>query len=114
MALRKDEPAEMELEAAIDLRPWQLQEVRRMLAEILPGVVAWAYGSRVKGTARRTSDLDLVVFVEPGDARVEAFREELEESDLPFVVDVHVWHDLPAEWRAGIERDKFVVMSLHG
>lgn len=101
----------MELGKEIDLRPEQLQEVRRLLAEILPGVRVWAHGSRVLGTARRTSDLDLLVFVSAGDRRVYELREAFEESDLPFIVDVHVWDEIPEGWRDGIQLGKFELAS---
>lgn len=101
----------MELRTKIDLGPEQLEEVRRILAETGPGVLVWAHGSRTKGTARRTSDLDLIVFVEAGDRSLHALREAFEESDLPFIVDVHAWDEIPAEWRARIELGKVELVS---
>ena len=69
-----------------------LERVRRHL----PGVAVWAHGSRVRGGARLYSDVDLVVFAGPAQAQaIAALREDLEESNLPFVVDVCRWDDLP-------------------
>jgi predicted nucleotidyltransferase len=65
----------------------------------------------VNGTARRTSDLDLLAFVEVGDRRVDELREAFVESDLPFIVDVYVWDESPAGWRDGIELGKFELVS---
>jgi len=45
----------------IDLAPEQLAEVRKILSETVPEYRAVAYGSRVRGTNRRFSDLDLAV-----------------------------------------------------
>jgi type I restriction enzyme S subunit len=101
----------MEPGAELDLPTEQLPEVRRLLSEILPGVRIWAHGSRVRGTARRASDLDLLLFIGRADPRLYELREAFEESDLPFIVDVHVWDEIPAEWREGIERAKVELVS---
>lgn len=80
-------------------------ELLRLIARHLPGVVVWAFGSRVAGSARRYSDLDLVAFTTPEQAgRVQELREALEESSVPFIVDLHVWDELPETFRTEIER----------
>ena len=48
----------------------------------------FAYGSRVKGTARQLSDLDLCYQENLSDALVFQIEEEFKESDLPFVVEL--------------------------
>ena len=45
----------------LDLPENQLQLVRGILQEIAPDREVWAFGSRVKGTAKPYSDLDLVI-----------------------------------------------------
>jgi len=52
-----------------------------------------------------------VVFAERGDGRVFSLQEAFEECDLPFIVDVHVWDEIPADWRDGIELGKFELVS---
>lgn len=48
----------------------------------------YAFGSRVKGTHRKFSDLDLC-FVEPIPIAIQGeIREDFEESNLPFKVDL--------------------------
>lgn len=47
------------------LSPEQQKIVLDLLQLHLPGVVVWAYGSRMRGTANAKSDLDLVVFAGP-------------------------------------------------
>lgn len=77
--------------ASIALAPSELDIVKRILRENLAtGVTVLAFGSRVRGTHRATSDLDLAISSEvPLDM---ATRSKLEfgfsESDLPFRVDV--------------------------
>jgi uncharacterized protein len=48
----------------------------------------FAYGSRVKGTARKLSDLDLCYQDNLSDALVFQIEEEFKESDLPFLVEL--------------------------
>ena len=48
----------------------------------------YAYGSRVKGTARKFSDLDLCYQANIPSYKVVAIEAELEESDLPFRVEL--------------------------
>jgi predicted nucleotidyltransferase len=74
----------------IDLAPGHLAEVRRILAEQLPGVTVLAFGSRVRGTAHPASDLDLALCAAAPlpVSRLEALRDAFAASDLPFLVDV--------------------------
>ena len=90
--------------AAIDLAPEHREIVLALLRKHLPGAAAWAYGSRAQWTAKPHSDLDLAVFPAPRRARAVAdLREAFEESNLPFRVDLFVWDEIPAEFRARIE-----------
>lgn len=74
----------------LDLHPDHRAEVRRILAERVPGAKAWAFGSRVKGTARRFSDLDLAIDAgtELDLATLADLRHAFQESDLPMSVDL--------------------------
>lgn len=88
---------------AIDISPAERKELLALLKRYIPGVVVWAFGSRVQWTARPDSDLDLVVFSKPAQqALVSALKEALEESSLPFRVDVLVWDELPESFRQNI------------
>jgi predicted nucleotidyltransferase len=61
----------------------------QLLQQFLPAVGFWAFGSRVKTKARPSSDLDLVLFADPSQRpQVFALQEALEESNLPFKVDL--------------------------
>ena len=74
----------------LDLHPDHRAEVRRILAEQVPGAKAWVFGSRVKGTARRFSDLDLAIDAgaELDLATLAELRHAFQESDLPISVDL--------------------------
>lgn len=102
----------MGLKQQIELSAKQMQELKHLLQEYLPGVEVWAFGSRVKGTAHPVSDLDIVIFA--GDncrIAVEELREALQQSDLPFRVDMHVWDDLPETYRETIREQPTVRIS---
>ncbi len=75
----------------IDLQPADRAILRDVLDTCLPaGVRVWAFGSRVTGSARRYSDLDLAVEADqkvPFDV-LSRLAEALSESDLTIKVDV--------------------------
>ena len=100
----------MGVSKTIDMNPKARRTVKELLQRYLPGVTVWAYGSRVKWTARPDSDLDLVVFVgkeQRGD--VADLREAFEESNLPFRVDVFIWDEVPEKFRREILEGYVVV-----
>ena len=100
--------------ASIDLALSHQHLLQKLLMQWVPGVAVWAYGSRIQGTARRYSDLDLVVFTPPEQThQFWALKEALDESDLPFLVDLHRWHALPESFRRVI-RDNHVVVQASG
>ena len=80
----------------IDLRADQHREVARLLQRHLLDTEVWAYGSRVKGSARPASDLDLAAFASAGQQEaVSRLREAFDESCLAFRVDLFVWDKVP-------------------
>ena len=84
----------------LQLTAVQTQTLLAMLAQYVPHVQIWVFGSRVKGTARASSDLDLVLFAEDADKpQLALLREALEESLLPFAVDTLVWNDISTEFQ---------------
>ena len=96
----------------IDLKADQHKEVVRLLQHHLPDTEVWAYGSRVKGTARPASDLDLVTFASAGqNEAISRLREAFDQSPLPFRVDLFVWDNVPEEFRKNIEEAQVVVQK---
>lgn len=96
----------------IDLGADELAEVERICALMVPSSEVWAFGSRCKGTARKHSDLDLLV---KGPRRLdvlklEEVREAFQESLLPFRVDVADWHALSDDFRRMLEKDLHPVL----
>ena len=69
----------MAVDRPIDAEPQHLKTLLGLLAQYLPGVTVWAFGSRVKWTSRPDSDLDLVVFTkEDQHPKVYQLKEVLE------------------------------------
>jgi predicted nucleotidyltransferase len=65
----------------------------------------YAFGSRVKGKARRFSDLDLLFKDQIPDNIVSHIEEDFEESDLPFKVDLVNWAYCTSSFKEMIEPD---------
>ena len=65
----------------------------------------YAYGSRVTGKNRKYSDLDLCYKEEIPTKIILDIKEELEESDIPFRVDLVYWDDMPEGFQKLIEKD---------
>lgn len=98
------------MNAAIDITEEQRKILVGLLHRYLPDVDVWAYGSRVKWTARPNSDLDLVAFAAPElESQVAELKDALAESDLPFLVDLHIWDDVPKRFHE-IIRKEYVVL----
>jgi predicted nucleotidyltransferase len=95
----------------IDIRPDLWPIVRDLLRTHVPHLAVWAFGSRVKGTAWRYSDLDLAII---SDAPLPwgvtgALKEGFSESDLPWRVDVVDWATTSPSFRQIIERHHVVL-----
>ncbi|MCL4461608.1 MAG: nucleotidyltransferase domain-containing protein [Nitrospirae bacterium] len=77
----------------LDIRPDHMEIVRNILENVIPEREVWAFGSRVNGTARKTSDLDLVVIgVHPLEFQtLGRLLDAFSASDLPYKVDVVDW-----------------------
>ena len=97
----------------IDLRHDHLAIVKSILKQYLPDYTVWAFGSRVTGTAKKYSDLDLTVISDtPLDfGLLGTVRDAFSESDLPFKVDVVDWAVASREFREIIKRNHVVLQE---
>lgn len=77
----------------LDLTPSELTLVQSILQKYLPNQTVWAFGSRVKGMAKKYSDLDLAIIgaTPLSIAKLAELHEAFSESDLPFKVDIVDW-----------------------
>ncbi len=91
----------------------ELKIICDILQQYVPETAVWAFGSRVKGTARKYSDLDLVVIGKEkmGISKLGRLQEAFQESELPFRVDVLDWHTLSPEFRRVIKAGPFCVLK---
>lgn len=97
----------------IQLSQQHLSMIRDLLHTYIPDTLVWAFGSRVKGTANPSSDLDVVAFI--GDdqkMRFSMLKEALEESNVPFRVDLHSWNELPDSFKRTIEKEYTVLQDV--
>ncbi len=73
-------------------RDTYLDRVREIVLDALAGypVTVYLFGSRANGTARRTSDVDVAIEASPAlpPGVLARLRETLEESSVPYHVDI--------------------------
>ncbi len=100
----------------LDLEPEDLAMVREIIAKHVPNEIVWAYGSRVNGRAHEGSDLDLVIIHPPDDSipqkNLAALREAFLESQLPILIDLLDWAQIPDEFRQEIKRNHEVIYPI--
>lgn len=100
-------------EALIDIRPDHLAIVRNILQRRVPHHEVWAFGSRVRWTAKQYSDLDLAII---GDSplpveTLSQLTSDFAESDLPWRVDIVDWSTTSTAFRTIIEQERVVVQA---
>jgi predicted nucleotidyltransferase len=92
--------------------PRDRQEIERILAPLLARWQAALrlFGSRARGDARRTSDIDLACSSERpiSPAELSVAREALEESRIPFRIDLVDYCSAQPQLREAIDREGIV------
>jgi uncharacterized protein len=98
--------------AALGLSSEDLATLLAILDRYIPRAEVWAFGSRVQGTARPFSDLDLVMVQDaPIDAQTKAeLRYALSESSLPIKIDLVEWSRTQPAFREAI-RENYVQLK---
>jgi predicted nucleotidyltransferase len=92
----------------IDLRPEDRKIVVGILREHVPAItIVYVFGSRARGTTRRTSDLDLAIDAGGPLTRTQAsdLADAFEDSDLPYKVDIVDLHQVRQAFHDLIVRD---------
>ncbi len=90
-----------------------LKSILNILNKYVPYCEVRAFGSRVNGTPRSSSDIDLVI---AGKEKLDwkllvNLKEAFEESELPFRVDVLDWHAISSEFQKVIEKGYEVIQN---
>jgi uncharacterized protein len=82
---------------------------RNILNRFAPQAEIIVFGSRIHGTAKPWSDLDLAIKVESSfDWKLLAeIKETFQESELPFRVDVLDWNNITPAFRKTIEANGY-------
>lgn len=96
----------------LKLSPQQLKLVKSVLAQHVPKLTVWAFGSRVHGHGLKpASDLDLALITKQplSLSQLGALKEAFAESDLPFRVDVVDWSTLEPSFQLIVKKDHIVI-----
>ena len=95
-------------EMALLLRDVDRKRLCELMAAHLPGIKARAYGSRVTGRAHDASDLDLALVTADSQPipidQLERFRQAVNDSLIPILVDARDWARLPKSFQTEIEK----------
>jgi nucleotidyltransferase substrate binding protein (TIGR01987 family) len=106
-------PETISVEKMLHLPEHELELVRTILKEHIPGKTVWVFGSRTTGgrMLKRFSDLDLAVEGKLTWQESAGLTDAFEESPLPIKVDVVELGLVDAEFRERIEKDFVVVQG---
>tara|TARA_Y100001933_G_C18822271_1_gene489776 strand:+ start:66 stop:365 length:300 start_codon:yes stop_codon:yes gene_type:complete len=96
------------------IEPRHKHIVEKILKDNLPGIEVRAFGSRVKGTHRPHSDLDLVLVA---DGKVDLktiflLEEAFDESDLPYKVDILDYSRIDESFKKIIDKNYEVIQTV--
>lgn len=91
------------------IEPKHLNMLIDIFDSYCPDAEIWAYGSRVDGSAHSGSDLDLVVKNCSDSFRLYELKELLNASNIPFLLDIHVFNDLPESFQQEILSNYIVI-----
>lgn len=65
----------------------------------------FAYGSRVNGTNKKISDLDICIMNQIDDLKIQDLREDITESNLQIRIDLTKWKYLNEDFRNSIKEN---------
>ena len=82
-----------------------LEMLINIFEDYCPQVEVYAYGSRINGNAHDGSDLDLTIKNFPKDKYLFELKELISESNVPFLVDINVFENLPQSFKDEIDKN---------
>ncbi|MDR2677226.1 MAG: nucleotidyltransferase domain-containing protein [Puniceicoccales bacterium] len=102
---------------SVDLEKRHREHICAILDQCLStqrGICVYAYGSRVKGSAHKFSDVDLAIESEnPLEGHILAMlRNAFAESDLPYAVDVVDLAHVTPIFRANVDRCRELIFEV--
>ena len=96
----------------INLQPEYLGMLKEIFTAYCPQAEIWGYGSRIGGDSHEGSDLDLAVKTF-GDATksIDELNDLLNDSDIPFLIDLHEFDRLPVSFQSEILKNYVVLFG---
>ena len=82
-----------------------LEVLQNIFKEYCPKAQVYAYVSRLNGNAHNGSDLDLTIKNFPSDKYLFELKEKLSASNIPFLVDVNIFENLPQSFKDEINKN---------
>ena len=95
----------------LNVNPKDLNMLLDIITSYCPDSEIWAYGSRVGGDSHSGSDLDLAIKRASQEFDLSVFKELLSESNIPFIVDVHEFENLPVSFQKEILKNYIVIYN---
>lgn len=97
----------------LDIEPKHLNTIKHILTEHVSDCEVRIFGSRVAGTAKEHSDVDLAVIGKTKLPRrtKTLLKEAFEESDLPFRVDIVDYNAISDSFRKIIDSQYEIIQS---
>ncbi|HBA69489.1 MAG TPA: hypothetical protein DCZ40_09055 [Lachnospiraceae bacterium] len=97
----------------IDIKEKYLHEMIKIFNEYCPKAEIWAYGSRIGNDSHSGSDLDLAVnSFHDNTKTIYELRELLNDSNIPFLVDIHEFDKLPEHFRKEILKNYISIFPM--
>ncbi len=87
----------------IDLKPHHFNIIKEIINQYPYDFLV--FGSRVKNSAHKFSDLDLCIMEDLPSNIIFKIEEDFRESDLPFKVELLEWHKISEDFRRSIKND---------
>lgn len=98
----------------LDVKKKHLEELERIFGEYCPNAEIWAFGSRIKNESHSGSDLDLVVkSFHEAHKTVSELRELLNDSDIPFLIDIMDFEKISKSFQCEILKDYVRIFPVY-
>ena len=90
----------------LNVKQKYLNELKNIFKKYCPNAEIWAYGSRLTNDCHSGSDLDLVVKnFNDGTKNIIELRTLLNNSDIPFLIDINEFDKLPSYFQEEIKKE---------
>lgn len=73
----------------------------------------YAFGSRIHGTQRKFSDLDVFITDDISDSELFSLKEEIEDSDISIKIDIKRLQDVGSDFYSLIKNDLTLISEEH-